>query len=171
MEDLILDENGKLKKWIKEIFIRVQEAWNQNNPDALIYIESDLLFERDAEKMRKYVSENKKEIRKDIVVTSVNVCAYEETEKRKVLEATLKSSMERYVVDLRTKEIVDGIKDYQQDEEYLIVFGKRGEKQTPIKCVGCGADITFNSLGKCEYCGNYIYSTEYDWVIEEIKKL
>lgn len=171
MENLSFDEIQRLKKWVKETFIKLQEAWNKNNPDDLIYIESDLLYERDAAKMRRYISENKREIRKDIVVSNINICGYEETEESKILKITLNANMERYVIDMTTNEIIDGIKDYQLDEKYLLVFGKRGERQQDTKCIGCGANIVFNSLGKCEYCGNYIYSEEYDWVVNQIKKL
>lgn len=72
---------------------------------------------------------------------------------------------------MNTQEVIEGTKDYNKDVTYLIKFVKKGEKQEKIKCKGCGAEIELNSIGKCEYCGNYECSDKYDWVVDDIKIL
>lgn len=157
---------------IKEIFKKIQNAWNTNNADELLHLESSMLYEKDAEKMRMYASKNIKEVRKDVVINFVDVIEKYEIANKEILKVKLKASMERYVQDVATGEIIEGIKEYKETKIYFLFFvrmiGKEG--YTIAKCNGCGADVNIIASGKCEYCGTLFYAKEYDWVVADIEE-
>ena len=46
-----MSEKQEFEKWVKEIFLKIQNAWNENDYESLINIESKFLYERDSEKI------------------------------------------------------------------------------------------------------------------------
>ena len=172
MEERLEKYNTKeFKEWIKDIFISIQNAWNENDLEKLIYLESSLLFERDAEMIRANIAANRREVRTSIVVSNIYIREYKKVENRETLKVELKASMENFVYDNFTREILSGIADYKKTNKYLMTLGKMGDKenQTKIKCRSCGAVMNIAASGRCEYCGSIGYSDLYDWIVEEIE--
>ncbi|MBO5142685.1 MAG: hypothetical protein J6C46_06750 [Clostridia bacterium] len=158
--------------WVKEIFIKSQEAWNGNKYDDLMHVETGLLYEKHTTQMKRYIKENKEEVRKNIIVYNLHPKKYEVLGDKERLTFEFKLSMERYIIDKNSGEIIEGIRDYKETYQCNLMLKKQGNKTSgTIKCDNCGAKIKVNSLGKCEYCGNIIYSDKYDWVIEDCEYL
>ena len=44
-----------------------------------------------------------------------------------------------------------------------------GYNSSARKCPGCGANISVNTSGKCEYCGSIFNIENYDWVLTSIE--
>lgn len=157
---------------IKQIFLKIQNAWNKNKPEELLHIESSLLYERDAEKMRMYTSKGLKEVRNNIVINYAEADEYFEAGTKKFLKIKIKASMERYVYDTITGEIVNGIREYNETKVYILTLAKEEEKDGNIKmkCDACGADVNIRAIGKCEYCGTIFHTDEYDWTVVDIEE-
>ena len=156
-------------EWIKESFIGFQNAFSNNDLKKLMYLESSLLFERDSEIIRANIAAKRREVRDCIIINYIKILEYQKAEDREIL----KVSMENYVYDVLTKEIISGVKEYKKTNKYILTFGKLGinENKTKIKCMGCGASLNISATGKCEYCGNIYYSELYNWLIEDIEIL
>lgn len=77
--------------------------------------------------------------------------------------------------------------DYKVDEKFNVVSGDNtrrveninyltlektinsGYNSSARKCPGCGANISVNTSGKCEYCGSIFDIENYDWVLTSIE--
>lgn len=168
----VLEKYGseEFEKWIEQTFMQIHDAWNQNKPENLVNIESNLLYERDAEKMRQYKNKGLREVRKCVVINYVQIIDHNINDVKEVLKVRIKASMENYIYDIHTGEITEGIRDYKKTDIYELILStkKAGNKIEQIKCNGCGADIEMNANGKCEYCGNLYYTEKYDWLIEDM---
>lgn len=165
--------NSKLKDEIKEMFLKIQEAWNNNSEKDLLHLESSLLYERDAATMRMYTSMGLKEVRKCVVINYVKPAEYFEFGSKQILKVRIKASMEKYVYNPMTEEVVSGIREYKETKIHILTLIKEKNKtgHTKTKCIGCGADVNVMSSGKCEYCGTLFYTKEYDWVVANIEEI
>ncbi len=157
---------------VREIFLKIQNAWKNNNPEELIHIESSLLYERDAKKMRMYTSKNLKEVRNNIVINYAEADDYYDVGSKKIIKVKVKASMERYVYDTITGEVVEGIKEYNETKIYMLTLAKEQEKDGNIKmkCEACGAEVNIRAMGKCEYCGTLFHTNEHDWIVVDIEE-
>ena len=165
-----MSEKQEFEEWVKEIFLKIQNAWNENDYESLINIESKFLYERDSEKIKKYIKENKREVRECVIISCVEIYGHKENEENQSLKAILKVSLENYVYDINTKEIFSGIKDYKVDRIYKITFRKREKQQDQkVRCEKCNAPIDLFNTRKCEYCGTILKINKFDWVVEDIE--
>lgn len=169
--DLEKYNTDEFEEKIKKIFLKVQKAWSDNRPEDLINIESSLLYEREAEKIRRHISKNLREVRKNIVFNYIDVTEHYIAGTAEVLKVKIRASMENYIYNIITGEVVSGIREYKEIKKYILTMVKRGEKEgfINIKCDGCGANVSIMALGKCEYCGTLFYTKEYDWILEDIE--
>ena len=156
---------------VEEIFLKIQKAWDEDKLEELINIQSAIMLERDFAKMQRYKKENKKVVRKSVVINYVRPIYYQETEDKEILKYEIKASMESYVYDMFTEEVYEGIREYKDTNIYVLTFVKTNDidKKTILKCEGCGAPIKAVEVGKCEYCGNVVIVSEHSWLVENIE--
>jgi len=163
-------------KWIKEVFIKIQNAWNENKINALVPLESGILLERDAQKMQILELEGKREVRKDTVVHYVDIYHYEKDGNVEIVKALVKATLENYIYQTGTNEVVEGIRDYNITKIYRITlkkrynFGSELGKQI-VNCKACNAKVDLKASGKCTYCGTMVYTEDHDWAVVEIEEV
>ena len=63
------------------------------------------------------------------------------------------------------------LKNVKSDINYLTLEKtiNSGYNSSARKCPGCGANISVNTSGKCEYCGSIFNIENYDWVLTSIE--
>ena len=76
-----------------------------------------------------------------------------------------------YVIDLNTGNTIYGDDTRRIEKRNILMFEKKIDaKDTDIirKCPGCGASMSVNTSGKCEYCGTIFNQEDYDYVLVEL---
>ena len=156
--------------WIREIFSKIQKAWNENDYKSLINIESKYLYERESERIKKYISENKREYIKIIKNNFIEIYENKDDKNNECIKANIGVAIKNYVYDVNSGEVTDGIKDCVIERIYKMTMRKRSEEEEiQAICEGCGAKIDLYYSNFCGYCGTMLKNNKFDWVVEEIE--
>ncbi len=88
------------------------------------------------------------------------------------IKVYLQSRYMDYIISLDDGAFVSGNDQSRIQVNYYLTFTKKKDanKQGIVrKCPGCGAAISVNTTGKCEYCGSIYNQEDYDWVLTELE--
>ena len=88
------------------------------------------------------------------------------------IKVYLQSRYMDYIISLDDGTFVSGNDQSRIQVNYYLTFTKKKDanKQGIVrKCPGCGAAISVNTTGKCEYCGSIYNQEDYDWVLTELE--
>jgi hypothetical protein len=76
-----------------------------------------------------------------------------------------------YVLKKDSGNFVSGNNNFRIEKSYILVFRKKRaflEQGAVRKCPGCGASISVNTSGKCDYCGSTYNLEDYDYILSSI---
>ena len=76
-----------------------------------------------------------------------------------------------YIISTITGDLIRGDDSKRIEKTYRLTFEKKlntKEKSIVRKCPGCGASISVNTSGKCEYCGTIYNLEDYDYILTNI---
>lgn len=85
-----------------------------------------------------------------------------------VIKVYLQSRYMDYIINLDSGDLVSGNDQSRIQVDYLLTFTKKKDATNQgivKKCPGCGASLSVNTTGKCEYCGSIYNQEDYDWVL------
>ncbi len=86
-----------------------------------------------------------------------------------MVKVKFRASLENYIVNAKTDEVVSGIREYIVENIYEVLFIKATATKTSI-CKSCGSEIDV-SKGKCEYCGTPVTLKSSDWIVYNYKQI
>lgn len=168
----------KFLSWAKTSFIKLQTAWTERDWETIRPIESESLFEQHSRQLKGYI--DRKQINKmdRISVNYAELVSYNTDNEKDILVVALNSSMNDYIIDETTGNVVKGDKDRRITNTYKLTFiRKKGvltsegtDKVNTTNCPNCGAPTNITSSGKCEYCGAVITTGEHDWVLNGMER-
>lgn len=165
--------------WVKDLFVKLQEAWAARDWNAIRYFESNELFEQHQKQLQGYIDNHQINKMERICVKSAKLLEFEQTGDIDILTVILNSKMIDYIIDDRTQEIIKGDKVIDRHSTYKMVFVRKNGVKTKEKtneinttnCPNCSAPTQITSSGKCEYCGSVITTGEFNWVLSNLEKI
>lgn len=165
--------------WAKEVFIRIQQAWTEQNWKIIRPFESNELFNQHNNQLQEYIKQNKINVVEKINVSNAGLREFKVDGDKEVLVLELNAIMRDYVIDAKTKKVIEGNKDYDWHMKYLMTFIRKKGVQTKLgtsnksttNCPNCGAPTEITSSGQCEYCDSVITTGEHDWVLNDIHSI
>ena len=89
------------------------------------------------------------------------------------IKVYLQSRYMDYIINLSNGNLVSGNNTSRIQVDYDLTFVKKSTTSTQgiiRKCPSCGAALSVNTSGKCEYCGSIYNQSDYDWVLDKIEK-
>jgi len=90
-----------------------------------------------------------------------------------IIKVYLQSRYLNYIISLDDGNYVSGNNQSRIQVNYNLVLEKRRNalnQGVVRKCPSCGAPISVNTSGKCEYCDSIYNQEDYDWVITSLEK-
>lgn len=165
--------------WTRTLFIKLQEAWTARDWETIRTFESVELFEQHKKQLQGYIDNHQINVMERIAVLSVELSEFSQTGDKDILTCVLKSRMNDYIIDDRTKQLLKGDKSRNIYGVYKMVFvrktgvvtkGATGEVNK-MNCPNCGAPTAITSSGKCQYCGSVITTGEHDWVLNDLTRI
>ena len=76
-----------------------------------------------------------------------------------------------YIIDIDTGDLIFGDDTRRIEKRTILRFEKKlSTKEIDLvrKCPGCGASISVNTSGKCEYCDTIFNQEDYDYILVSI---
>ena len=178
MEDKYFSEE-KFLSWVRDVFIKLQDAWTKRDWHKMRPFESNELFEQHSAQLQQYIDSNKINVVERINIQFAEIAEHKYDGDKELLVVNLQAVMNDYIIDATTKQVIQGDKNKDWVMKYKMTFArKKGVKtqrgtsnKSTTNCPNCGAPTDITSSGQCEYCGSVITTGEHDWVLVNIESL
>ncbi|MDO4567875.1 MAG: TIM44-like domain-containing protein, partial [Clostridia bacterium] len=159
------------------VYVRMQESWERKEFDPMRPYLTDGLFNQLRNQLDEFIRNGTTNRVDNICVLSVVLTNFVSTPELDILTARLRTRITDYVVRDDTGEIVSGsdAQDLFMEYEWTVVrkagvLTRVQTDETEAKtCPQCGAPLDLNYSSKCDYCGNVVTSSEFDWVVSAIR--
>lgn len=160
------------------IFVALQNAWTEKDPKTLRTFESDQLYFQHKQQLDDYIKRSKTNIVEDLSVLDKKTEKFSKDSRNQYLSCIIKARYKDYVVDDTTGKIIKGRPGDRYIMTYRMVFFRKldarsgGEYEGKVtQCPNCGANLSIDQNGVCEYCGSQVNAGAYQWLLTELKPL
>ena len=161
-------EEFKTKSY--EIFIDVQKAWMYFEYDKLKEILSDELYNTYLMDLDALKVKNQRNVMADFENISIKLIGVKKENNQYIATILLNTKFYDYIED-KSGRVVRGNSHNKVNNIYILTFVKSVNEIKNNTCPKCGADVSGNVTGICDYCKTKITFNEYDWVMSEKKKI
>lgn len=163
--------------WVKEVFIKLQNAWTKRDWAIIRPFESNELFEQHNAQLQDLINSGKTNIVERVSVISSSLESFSKDGDKETLKVFLRAVMRDYIVDDKTNKVLEGNPNIDQYMNYRLTFIRKAGVKTKVgtdaksttNCPNCGAPTKITSSGECEYCGSIITTGEHGWVLANLE--
>lgn len=159
------------KTKVDNIFVKLYTAeMKQDLSDVMHFIGDDVrdMFQNRIDENKKL---NRRQMYDEINVKSTNIIDRCITGDKEIVRSEIISRYMDYVIDINTGVIINGNDTRRIEKKNTLVFEKKiDSKDIDIvrRCPGCGASMSINTSGKCEYCGTIFNQEDYDYILVKL---
>lgn len=170
-------DEEEFKAKVSEMYVKFQNSWQKRDMDDLRPYLTDEFYAQCESGLDNYTRNRQTNIIDDIDVKSVEIKGWWHDNTNDVIVAELVTEITDYVISDETGEVVRGNKDARRRMEYEWSLVRQsgitsGAQEDLTKvCPNCGAPLTLNAAGECEYCGSILTMEARDWAVSSIKGL
>lgn len=165
--------------WTREVFLKIQQAWTDRNWKVIRPFESNELFNIHNSQLNEYIKNHKINVVEKINISNATLREFRQDGDKEVLVVELHAVMRDYVIDEKTKKVLESNPNKDWYMKYLMTFNrKKGvltkagtSNKSTTNCPNCGAPTEITSSGQCEYCDSVITTGEHDWVLSDIHSI
>ena len=169
----------KFNAWVREVFLKLQQAWTDRDWKKIRPFESEELFAQHNQQLDEYIRNNKINVIEKIGIKSCKLVSFTEDGDKEVVKVNLSAVMRDYVIDATSRKILESDPNKDWNMTYIMTFNrKKGVKtqeglsnMSTTNCPNCGAPTEITSSGQCPYCGSIITTGEHDWVLTDIHSI
>lgn len=160
------------KRAVRETFVKVQKAWENQNVSEIRRFISDGVYQRFNTQFKMMSLLKQKNIISDINVKNVYIDRVESDGLYDIVHTAIYASLhDRFASDLDSSLNTGG---HEEFVEYWSFLKKRGKPRKDMyftyDCPNCGSPLPtdMGELSQCPSCSTITNSGEYDWVLSEI---
>lgn len=169
----------KFTAWVREVFLKLQQAWTEQNWKLIRPFESEELFSLHNTQLDEYIRAGKINVVEKIGIKSCQLASFAVDGDKEVLKVILNAVMRDYVIDAKSRKVIESDPNRDWYMTYEMTFNRKAGVKTQeglsnkstTNCPNCGAPTEITSAGQCEYCGSVITTGEHDWVLSDIHSL
>lgn len=165
--------------WAREVFLKIQQAWTDRDWKVIRPFESNELFATHNAQLNEYIKNHKINVIEKINISSATLTEFRQDGDKEVLVVELHAIMRDYVIDDKTRKVLESDPNRDWHMKYLMTFNRKAGVKTKVgtsnksttNCPNCGAPTEITSAGQCEYCDSVITTGEHDWVLSDIHSI
>lgn len=162
---------------VGNMFIQLQQAWMNKDWNSIRPFETDSLFQMHHRQLQSYIEQHKTNVVENIAIIDSKIVRYEHDSQHDEVDVYIKVRMNDYVIDDHTKKVLKGNPNKDIYMTYIwtlirkdtVLTDEKKEQYEVTQCPNCGANVSINASGQCDYCESIISSGEYNWVLSKIK--
>ena len=174
-KDPAFNEPALLER-IGNLYVQMQDAWQSKNWEPMRAFMTDALFNQMARQLDELKQQGLTNHVDRIAVLDSFISRYYQEDDNDVLVIRLSTRICDYTVKDETGEVVRGSKTRElfMTYDWKLIRQKdrktlQQEDMTTVNCPNCGAPLSINQSGQCEYCGSVITLSDHDWALSAIK--
>ncbi|MGL4363087.1 MAG: TIM44-like domain-containing protein [Cellulosilyticaceae bacterium] len=160
---------------VNNMFMRLQLAWMDKKWEEVRPFETDALFNTHKMQLDQYIANKRTNKIEDIAIVDTEVLKYEAIGEFEYLDVSIKAKFVDYIVDDVTNKVIKGDKNktiymhYKWKMMRKIGTKTKNSHVEAIACPNCGANLSINQAGRCEYCDSIVTKGDFDWLLSEIE--
>ena len=165
-----------MKTWLADIYVKFQKAWQAKDLSPIRKYMTEGYYSQMDMQVDKYRKKGQTNHVDDIKVLNVELLGWKQEGSTNIITARITARITDYVTDDTTGSIVRGsnAKEKILTYEWTLartsdVTASRSAGTTEQTCPHCGAVLTLNQSGVCDYCGAVVISGSFDWAVRNIK--
>jgi uncharacterized tellurite resistance protein B-like protein len=161
-------------KRVAGAFLKIQQAWSQQNLNTVRPFVSDGIYERFSLQIQEQQDLRYRNVMENVVVKNIVLAQAISDEFFDLLSVRVEASATDYRISLDSGKRIAGSTQQETFVEYWTLLRRRGVKTSDRPglieghCPNCGADIELNQSAICSSCDSLLRSGQYDWVLCEI---
>lgn len=165
---------ASFKSYIDNIFVKLLTSVMVDEIDKVKHFLSDTVYNEYQEKIEKLKKQQKIQMYDELNVKTSNISNIEITDNLFKITVNLTARYMDYQLSSSTGKLINGDNTKRIEVPYKLVFTKKRDfSQYDIvrKCKTCGATLSINTSGQCEFCKTIYNQSEYDYILESITKI
>lgn len=159
-----------------DVFITLQNAWTAKDWRSIRAFETNQLFHQHEKQLEQFIQNSQTDVVEDITVLSSDLEEYSEDAQHQYLKVILTARYRDYIIDDATRRVVKGDKNRRYLMTYRMTFLRKLDATTEVNksasatsCPNCGANLSINQNGICEYCGSEVTTGAMQWVLNALQ--
>lgn len=160
------------KTKVDNIFVKLFTSIMKSDLSDVDHFISDEVKSKYMTYINELKSRNERQMYDELNVKDTKILSRKELEDKEVIEVEIISRYMDYIIDIDTGETIKGDDTRRIEKRNILIFEKKNDtKDIKLvrKCPGCGASISVNTSGKCEYCGTIYNLEDYDYILTDIQ--
>ncbi len=163
---------------INNMFVQLQEAWQAKEWKKVRPFESDELFNTHAKQLQEFIDSKTTNVVDDIAILRTEISDYHDNGATESMDIYMRVRYKDYIVDDNSGKVIEGDPNLEIFMEYELVMSRKKGVLTKLAqntvvstCPNCGANVSINASGECEYCGSVVSNGDFDWVLTRMDVL
>ncbi len=159
------------KTKVDNMFVKLLTAVMKGDLSEVDHFISDDVYHKYEDILNNLNSNNERQMYDELNVKNTRILSRQVLEEKEVVEVEITSRYMDYVIFKDNGNLVRGDDTKRKEVIYNLTLEKKKITKSDKlvkKCPGCGASISVNTSGKCEYCGTIFNLEDYDYVIVRI---
>ena len=160
------------KTKVDNIFVKLFTSIMMGNLDDVKHFISDDVRKKYQSYINDLSNGNERQMYDELNVKNTKILNRKEFDDKEVVEVEITSRYMDYIINIDTGETIKGDDTRRIEKRNVLTFEKKKDtKDIKLvrKCPGCGASISVNTSGKCEYCGTIFNQEDYDYILTDIQ--
>lgn len=164
---------------VNNMYLQLQDSWMKKDWKPIRPFETDELFNMHARQLQRYIDNQETNVVENICILDTKIIKYEQDAINDIITVQLRTRINDYIIDDRTRNVKAG---NPNDDIYMTYHWKLIRRKGVLTqvnnlsnavkhCPNCGANVSINATGECEYCGSVISNGQYDWVLYSIQTI
>ena len=159
------------KTKVDNIFVKLYTCIMKQDLSDVAHFIGDTIQNELEGKINNLQEHNKRQMYDELNVKDTRIISRNISGNKEVIEVELISRYMDYIIDIDTGDLISGDDTRRIEKRNILRFEKKlNTKEIGLvrKCPGCGASISVNTSGKCEYCDTIYNEEDYDYILVSI---
>lgn len=162
---------GSFKSYVANVFVKLFTSVMLDELDNVKHFLSEDVYNQYKSKIDDLNNKGLRQIYDELNVKDSSIIKVSITDTDFVITVLITSRYMDYIVDKNSGNFISGNNQSRIEKNYTLIFTKKRnflQQGVVRKCPGCGASISVNTSGKCEYCGTIYNLEKYDYILTSI---
>lgn len=159
------------KSYIDNMFVKVYSAIMYDELDTVRHFMNDDVYKKLNSQLEELNKKNLRQMYDELNIKSTEIIDFQVTEENFIITVKLISRYLDYFLNKETGDFISGNNQTRVEKTQILTLTKKRTflmQKAVRKCPGCGASISINTKGICEYCGATYNLEDYDYILTNI---
>lgn len=159
------------KTKVDNVFVKLHTAIILRDLSGVKHFISNKVYDKYQNYIDKLINNKEIQMYDELNVKDTKIINKYKDDNKYIIEVEIISRYMDYVIDEDSSNLIRGNNTSRVEKTNKLVFVKNKdtkEQKMARKCPSCGANISVNTSGKCEYCGSTYNLEDYDFILDEI---